>query len=51
MRDEFDYESPLGWLGGIADRLFLKRYMTQFLERRNRLIEKEAEAQWFAMPP
>lgn len=24
MRDEFNYESPLGWLGRIADRSFLE---------------------------
>jgi ligand-binding SRPBCC domain-containing protein len=27
MRDEFDYESPLGWLGKMADRLFLETYL------------------------
>jgi len=43
MRDVFDYTSPLGWLGIIADRLFLESYMRAFLVRRNLLIKKVAE--------
>ncbi len=43
MGDVFDYEAPLGFLGRIADRVFLKRYMTALLERRNRLIKEVAE--------
>jgi ligand-binding SRPBCC domain-containing protein len=43
MRDEFDYDSPLGWLGALADHLFLKAYMRSFLANRNLLIKKEAE--------
>ena len=43
MRDEFDYDSPLGWLGVCADRLFLKAYLRRFLERRNLLIKGVAE--------
>ena len=31
MRDEFDYDSPLGWLGKLADHLFLEAYMRSFL--------------------
>jgi len=38
MRDVFDYTSPLGLLGVIADRLFLTRYMRRFLLRRNQVI-------------
>jgi hypothetical protein len=44
MRDEFNYESPLGWLGKIADFLFLRSYMQSFLEKRNLLIKEEAES-------
>ncbi|KEO84271.1 SRPBCC family protein [Tumebacillus flagellatus] len=33
--DTFAYVSPLGWLGRLADVLFLKRYMRRFLMRRN----------------
>lgn len=43
MSDVFDYESPLGWLGKLADVLFLKRYMTNFLKERNRAIKEFAE--------
>jgi len=44
MKDRFDYTSPLGPLGQLADLLFLKRYMTRFLEERNRLIKSIAES-------
>ena len=44
MRDIFDYTSPLGFLGQIADRLFLIRYMTKLLRIRNQLIKNVAES-------
>lgn len=31
MKDVFDFASPLGLLGALADRLFLKNYMTGLL--------------------
>lgn len=31
MKDVFDYSSPLGMLGNIADALFLEKYMTKML--------------------
>lgn len=43
MRDVFDYEAPFGPIGKIADRMFLKRYMTDLLTRRNKLIKEVAE--------
>jgi hypothetical protein len=43
MRDVFDYDSPLGWLGRFADVLFLERYVTRFLEKRSRVIQAAAE--------
>jgi len=43
IKDIFEYKSPLGWLGKLADVLFLKRYMTNLLEERNRVIKKYAE--------
>ena len=47
MRDVFDFQSPLGILGRIADRLFLVRYMTRLLATRNTLIKTIAESdQW-----
>lgn len=44
MRDTFAYRSPLGVLGQLADALFLKRYMTELLEKRNAVIKKYAES-------
>jgi ligand-binding SRPBCC domain-containing protein len=44
MRDEFDYESPLGLLGKLADNLFLNAYLRSFLNKRNLLIKLEAES-------
>ena len=43
MRDVFDYDSPFGVLGRIADRLFLERYMKQLLVSRNAVIKAAAE--------
>lgn len=43
MRDVFDFESPLGVLGDLANHFFLRRYMTALLERRNKLIKEVAE--------
>ncbi len=43
MRDIFDYTSPLGVLGSVADVLFLKRYMWRLLNKRNQLIKTVAE--------
>jgi ligand-binding SRPBCC domain-containing protein len=44
MTDRFDYTSPLGWLGRLADRLFLERYMRRFLEERAAQLKAMAEA-------
>lgn len=47
MRDVFDFQSPLGILGNVADFLFLKRYLKEFLITRNALIKETAETdQW-----
>jgi len=43
MRDVFDYESPLRWLGRCADFVFLRSYMAGLLERRARVIKETAE--------
>jgi ligand-binding SRPBCC domain-containing protein len=43
MHDTFDYTSPLGPLGKLADLLFLKRYMSKLLEKRNQTIKQFAE--------
>lgn len=43
MIDEFVFKSPLGWLGKMIDRLFLKRYMKKLLLQRNECIKQLAE--------
>ncbi|MFC5447977.1 SRPBCC family protein [Paenibacillus aestuarii] len=43
MIDTFIYEAPLGVLGRIADVLFLRRYMHNFLLTRNLYIKQAAE--------
>ncbi len=43
MKDEFVFESPLGFIGRIAEALFLKNYMTRFLEARNKELKVIAE--------
>lgn len=45
MRDIFDYESPFGVLGKLADYLFLEQYMTRFLLLRNLVIKEFAESE------
>jgi|TARA_B110000116_G_C16478764_1_gene421503 ligand-binding SRPBCC domain-containing protein len=44
MKDTFDYTSPLGLLGRLADIMFLKCYMTRLLKIRNQLIKSVAES-------
>jgi ligand-binding SRPBCC domain-containing protein len=43
MIDTFDYKSPLGPIGTIADKLFLERYMTRFIITRAEELKKIAE--------
>jgi ligand-binding SRPBCC domain-containing protein len=44
MTDVFDYDSPLGIFGRIADALFLEKYMREILTKRNQIIKKIAES-------
>lgn len=44
MIDTFDYCSPLEMFGKLADFIFLKQYMTNFLLRRNKMIKEQAES-------
>lgn len=47
MTDVFDYKSPFGILGRIADFLFLEKYMTALLAERNQIVKGFAESgQW-----
>jgi len=43
MTDIFEFESPLGIAGRIFNRLFLVKYMRNFLLDRNKLIKANAE--------
>jgi ligand-binding SRPBCC domain-containing protein len=43
MTDTFTYTSPLGPLGKLADVLFLEKYMTQLLAKRNAVVKEFAE--------
>ncbi|MFT0716429.1 SRPBCC family protein [Flagellimonas lutimaris] len=45
MIDYFEYKSPLGLLGKLADSLFLKKYMKTLLEKRNQTIKEFAESE------
>ncbi len=44
MTDVFDYKSPFGILGKLADKFFLKKYMTELLIQRNRIVKAFAES-------
>ncbi|UKM66618.1 SRPBCC family protein [Flavobacteriaceae bacterium GSB9] len=44
MTDFFDYKSPFGILGKLADILFLKKYITDLLTERNRIVKEFAES-------
>lgn len=43
VTDIFDYTSPFGLFGRLADVLFLKKYMTILLAERNRIVKEYAE--------
>lgn len=45
MRDVFNYDSPFGFLGKIADFLLLESYMRDLLVKRNGLIKRVAETE------
>ncbi|MAP54954.1 SRPBCC family protein [Altibacter sp.] len=44
MTDFFEYTSPFGMVGKIVDRLFLTKYITKLLEKRNDSIKAFAES-------
>ena len=43
--DIFNFKSPYGKLGSVFSDLYLKRYLTQIMERRNRIIKEYAESE------
>jgi ligand-binding SRPBCC domain-containing protein len=47
MTDLFYFKAPLGWLGNLANHMFLNAYMKALLAERNRVIKAFAETdQW-----
>ena len=44
MKDIFEFESPLGVLGRIFNKLILTKYLTKLLKERNRVIKEAAES-------
>lgn len=44
MRERFDYNAPLSFLGSLAERLFLSSYMRRFLWERARVVKAIAES-------
>ena len=44
MNDIFEFESPLGVLGKIADNLFFEKYITNFLDSKNKVLKDFAES-------
>jgi ligand-binding SRPBCC domain-containing protein len=50
MKDRFEFESPAGVLGVMANKLFLERYMRDLLIKRNAVIKEVAEGEmWGAV--
>jgi ligand-binding SRPBCC domain-containing protein len=45
MRDTLEWEPPLGIVGRIADRLFLRRHMHWFVSTKQNGLKRMAEAQ------
>lgn len=43
MEDTFSYKSPFGILGKIADKLFLEKYMRNFILNRAKELKRIAE--------
>jgi len=44
MVDRFEFQSPLGILGKLVDRVFLGPYMKRFLVHRNGILKQLAES-------
>jgi ligand-binding SRPBCC domain-containing protein len=44
MTDRFEFSSPFGPIGHLVDGLFLKRYMRNFIAKRNSILKRTAES-------
>lgn len=50
MIDIIEFESPYGFLGNLANKIFLKSYLQKLLQQRNTVIKEYAETQkWKAV--
>lgn len=45
MKDHIFMQSPFGFIGNLADALYLKKYITRFLLERNEIITAYAETE------
>ncbi len=45
MRDVFEFRSPFGFAGKVADKIFLSSYLKKFLKERNLMIKQAAETE------
>jgi len=45
MKDVFKFQSPIGFIGRLFDKLVLTNYLTKFLIERNNLIKEFAETE------
>jgi len=43
MRDIIEWQAPLGFIGGLADALFLRRHMAWFVSTKQRALKQIAE--------
>ena len=43
--DVFEFKSPYGKIGLVFSQLYLKRYLTKLMERRNEIIKQYAETE------
>jgi ligand-binding SRPBCC domain-containing protein len=45
LSDRFDYQAPFGWLGKVAEAVFLTRYMEGFLRQRVQRLKEALESE------
>jgi ligand-binding SRPBCC domain-containing protein len=44
MKDIFEFQSPLGLIGKLVDKIFMTKYLENFLTERNIIIKEFAES-------
>jgi ligand-binding SRPBCC domain-containing protein len=49
MTDIFQFQSPMGLAGKLFDKFFLKKYLQNFIAKRNRVIKEYAESDKWKM--